>query len=228
MIIIIRGHIRNSFENDNLYYLIKNIYQLDVNVSIYIHTWNIFSNNISWRKIDTNNNIVTNDIIYSYFKDLSKLIKKIIIDDDKDIQLIGNLSGTVCKSKMPLIGWKNYWYGKHKILNELNNKTEMVINMRFDVLNNSHSMKPRKIIHCIQTNMGKQITKNVFLYDFIFCGIDNCYIGNVYTMRILTDYFYYFLDSILIKNKNVYHQEHLIHIINEELFGSVKMNLFLF
>ena len=59
------------------------IYKIDNNLQIYIHTWNIFSNNISWRKIEADNKIVTKEIIEDYFNILSRLIKHIIIDDDR-------------------------------------------------------------------------------------------------------------------------------------------------
>ena len=54
IILIIRGHIRTSFDNENLYTLVKNISK-NYNLSIYIHTWNKVSNSISWRKIEENN-----------------------------------------------------------------------------------------------------------------------------------------------------------------------------
>ena len=79
MILILRGHIRNSFNNLKLYNLINQIYETDQNIKIYIHTWNIFSNNISWREIESNNTPVTEEIIYNYFNDLKHLIKHIII-----------------------------------------------------------------------------------------------------------------------------------------------------
>jgi hypothetical protein len=52
MILILRGHIRDSFDNNNLYELIKSIYEKNGDLMIYIHTWSIFQNNLSWRKMD--------------------------------------------------------------------------------------------------------------------------------------------------------------------------------
>ena len=57
MILIIRGHIRNSFETKNLYNLIKEIHIIFPGLKIFIHTWNIFANNISWRNININEQI---------------------------------------------------------------------------------------------------------------------------------------------------------------------------
>jgi len=54
MILILRGHIRDSFNSPDLKLLVHDIYQLDPTLEIYIHTWNIYSNNISWRDIEAN------------------------------------------------------------------------------------------------------------------------------------------------------------------------------
>ena len=75
MILIIRGHIRKSFEKKELYNLVKKLHIMIPDVKIFIHTWNIFSNNISWRKININNKSVNEKIIYDYFGDLKHLIK---------------------------------------------------------------------------------------------------------------------------------------------------------
>ena len=115
MIILLRGHIRGSFKNDDLYNLIKELSR-KFDIQIYIHTWNIVQNNLSWRKLKTIPTRVSNDTIYNYFRDLKPLIKKIIIDDDKKIKLIGNTKGNVCRSGCPRIGWKNMWYGIYTIM----------------------------------------------------------------------------------------------------------------
>jgi hypothetical protein len=227
MILIIRGHIRDSFKTKELYTLIKKIHQLFPDLKIFIHTWNIFSNNISWRKINTSYKNVTNKIIYDYFDDLKPLIKHIIIDDDTKIDLIGNLSGKINSSLMPVIGWKNYWYGKYKIIDYLYNtdidKNEMVVNCRFDVLNNSNSFTENTIINFIKNNSKTVFTKNVFLFgDENHLGIDNIYIGNIETMHLLGKQFFYELDDILLKNSDIQYQEKLVFRINSVLFDGKR------
>lgn len=222
MILIIRGHIRNSFENKNLYNLIKLIYEKYTDVKIYIHTWNIFSNDISWRKININNNIVNEKIIYDYFNDLSHLIKHIIIDDDSKIRLIGKTTGFVSKSLMPTIGWKNYWYGKFKILSYIYynkiDKNEMIVNFRFDINMNSNNIDNNCIMNFIKENNKLIFTKNVFLKNRIM-GVDNIYIGNIIIMYKLTHTFFYRLDDIIRKHRNIVCQEQLVCIINDKIFG---------
>lgn len=222
MILIIRGHIRNSFENNNLLNLIKDIYVLDTNLKIYIHTWNIFANNISWRQINQDNTIVSKDTIYNYFSELKHLIENIIIDDDTKIQLIGNIQGKINNGCAPLIGWKNYWYGKYTIIKHIYDKNingdEMIVNLRFDILNNSNNFDNYDIINFIKNNIGKNFTKNIFIKDTECFGIDNIYIGNINTIYNLTYNFYYYLDEIILKYNDVAHQEFLVYRENNTLF----------
>lgn len=219
MILVLRGHIRNSFDNTNLFNLIKEIYNIDNNLSIYIHTWNIIANNISWRYINNNNTIVTKEMIYNYFGEFKNLIDTIIIDDDKNIKLIGNLNGNINNGLTPIIGWKNYWYGKHRIIDYINNKNininELIINLRFDIINNSNNFSIHEIIDFIKKNIGNEFKKNIFIRDHECNGIDNIYIGNINTMYKLTHYFNYFLDDILTNNTDTIHQERLVYRINK-------------
>jgi hypothetical protein len=222
MIIVIRGHIRNSFKTRELYNIVEKLYNIFPDLKIFIHTWNIFANNISWRTIDLNNDVVNEEIIYNYFDKLSSCIKHIIIDDDTNINLIGNLNGTINNGPMPIIGWKNYWYGKYKIIDYINNQfnyeEEMIVNLRFDLMCNSNYFNDELIFNFIKNNSQIKFTKNVFLFDHECFGIDNIYIGNIYTMYKLTHIFYSELDDILSKNTDTINQEKLVYRINSKLF----------
>lgn len=219
MILILRGHIRNSFETKCLYNLIKEIHMIYSDLKIFIHTWNIFANNISWRNININDQPVNDKIIYDYFDDLKDLIQEIIIDDDTKINLIGKLNGNINNGPMPIIGWKNYWYGKHKILEYLYNKKmdtdEMIINCRFDISN----FCKEEVINFINKNSKTIFKKNIFIYnDEKHFGIDNIYLGNINTMYKLTNIFFNKLDYILAKHNDTIHQEFLVYRINNILF----------
>ena len=224
MILVIRGHIRKSFETKQLYDLVKELHVIFPDLKIFIHTWSIFSNNICWRDIPFNGQNVNDNIIYDYFDDLKHLIKHIIIDDDSKINLIGNLCGNINNGPMPIIGWKNYWYGKYKIIDYLYNnididKNEMIVNFRFDVLDNSNSFDKSCILTFIKDNSETIFTKNIFLFnDEDHTGIDNIYIGNIDTLYKLTKKFFYELDDILIKNNDIMNQEKLVYRINNNLF----------
>jgi len=219
-ILMIRGHIRDSFSNKQLYTLIKNINNSVPNLKIYIHTWNIFANSLSWRQVNPNYTLVTENTIYEYFNDIAYLISKIIIDDDTKIKLIGNLENKICG--VSKIGWKNYWYGKFKLIeyiyNQRINQNSLIINLRFDVLTNSCPIKSNDILNLINNNKNTKFNKNVFLKDDFYVGIDNFYLGNIITMYKLISYFYYNLDSILKMIVEFKNQEQLVFIINNYLF----------
>lgn len=224
---MLRGHIRDSFNSNRLYYLIKNIYNLYPDIKIYIHTWNVVANNLSWRNITPNNKEINEDIIKIYFSDLTHLIKHVIIDDDSRIELVGKLTGYVSKSTMPIRGWKNYWYGKYRIIDYINkdetiDNNELIINLRFDILNNSNSLVEKKIIDFINS-----IVNNKNFYNIIFFsnndkhyGIDNLYIGYKQSMYQLIKKFVFELDDIIINNKDTINQEHLVMFVCSKLFDN--------
>lgn len=222
MILLLRGHIRNSFDNKNLYNLVKQIYKNNINLEIYIHTWSILQNNISWRKIDTRSSEITPEFIYNYFDDLRHIIKHIIIDDDTNIKLIGNLTGKIINSKAPVIGWKNYWYGKFQIINHLKSilttNNQVIINTRFDILSNSNNFTSTFIIERIEACKNINFIKNIFIKDNLCLGIDNLYIGNIDTQYKLINHFYENLDDILINSdKKIINQEFLVYIENNKI-----------
>jgi len=220
MILILRGHIRNSFETPELRILVHEMHKLDPTLHIYIHTWNVVSNNLSWRPMSLNPTPVTPNLIRTYFGELAKCIQHIMIEDDSDIKLIGNLSGNICKTKMPVQGWKNYWYGQYQILKYLQSKhlpRQTIINTRFDVLSNSVSFEKYDILHFIQENKDKSFTKNKFMFEKKEVGMDNVYLGNLTTMLSLVSNFHYHLDDIQVKYPFITNQEHLAFFVNEEI-----------
>ena len=225
---MVRGHIRDSFNDNKLYNLIKNIYEICPNLKVYIHTWSIIANNLSWREVNANNAVVKKEMIYDYFSDLKHLIKDILIDDDSKINLIGNVSGNLHEnSNMPIVAWKNYWYGKYELIKHINDKcfdkNELIINLRFDILENSNSLDQEKIIEFIKKNIGLKISKNKFIcHDKPRSGLDNIYIGTIFTMGTLIEQFHYYLDIFLSKIKvvegGVLIHELLVYKINDILF----------
>ncbi len=224
MIFVIRGHIRNAFETKDLFNFIELIYNIFPDLKIFIHTWNIFANNISWRNIIQNNQPVNEKLIYNYFGKLSSCIKHIIIDDDTKIILNGNLWGNINNGRTPIIGWKNYWYGKYKIIDYIhknfNYSEETLVNTRFDVWRNSNNFDKELIIDFIKNNSNVKFSKNVFLFDHEKAGIDNIYIGNINTMHKLHHAFFYELDDIIIKNHTIRNQELLVPRTNAILFNA--------
>ena len=240
MIILLRGHIRRAFDNQNLYKLIKKIYDFDNNIKIYIHTWNKIQNDISWRNafksdpsihVENIDKAVSESILKSYFKNISHAIKHIIIDDDSKIKIIGNTEGVIRNTYAPVIGWKNYWYSKYNIIRYIKNAEEdidePIVNLRFDILEKFYAQKiitDTDILNFITANVNREFTKNIFLTDYYQQGIDNIYMGNINTQYKLIKHFYLNLDAIINYstglNRNEANQERMVfdENANPEIF----------
>ena len=226
MILILRGHIRKSFENKNLYNFINKLYNYDNNLKIFIHTWNKLSNNLSWREVLEDSTNLSQENIYKYFDNYTHLIKKIIIDDDEKIELIGNLEGKLANTNMPKKGWKNYWYGKYKIAKFINDENlysnELIINTRFDLFDNSNIFTEDIIFDFINSNINIFFKKNIFIYEYDKFGLDNFYIGNINTMYNLAKKIFYELDNIEKEFIEIEHQEYFTYLINEKNLKNFK------
>jgi hypothetical protein len=224
MYIIIRGHIRNSFTTNDLYNLIKYLSE-KYTIKIYIHTWSIKQNNISWRPIENDFTEINIEYFQSYFQDLFKYIKKIIIDDDTNIKLYGNVDGKMVSTKTNILGWKRYIYGQHKITKYLykkhkkHNKNKFLLNIRFDLFTNSYIFPYDEIINFINNNYINYHKKNIFLREGEYCGIDNIIIGTIKTNYKLISLIHYQLDDILIYYDNLEHPEFIISRVNNLIFN---------
>ena len=212
--IILRGHIRNSFLNQDLKDLINDI-SCQFDTSIFIHSWNIVQSNLSYRAMNSDYSVVDEHVIKNYFGEhISAKIKHIIIDDDKNIELLGSLDGFVGNTKCPVKGFKNMLYGKMKIAEYLYNNTdpdEKVIQFRFDILSNPFPLKNYQIMDFINQNapmhshVGGERIK--FISNNPIMGIDNIFIASVSNMYKFLYRFYSHFDEINNKYKNVTNQE---------------------
>lgn len=231
LILILRGHIRKSFDNNELYNFIK-ILSNNYKLKIYLHTWNTKSNNLSWREIEEDNTNINEDTIKKYFNDLFKFIKKIYIDNDKENILLGNTKGNLILTKMPRIGWKNMWYGIHKICQEVfNNENDniIILNTRFDSLNNSNSLHSEYLLTELKKYfylfLFNKFEKNYFIKipNSNINGIDNNIVSDKNKLIILTKHFHENLDEIEKKYMNLkgYAHETMVFFENETLFTPI-------
>jgi len=223
IIIILRGHIRDSFDNNKLYqYLLylSNKY----NLYIFIHTWNIKCNNISWRKnIEADYSIINEDIITNYFKNIN--IQKIFIDDESNVDLIGNVIGNINTTLMPIKGWKYMWYGiykiSHYILNTISkyylDVNTYTLNIRFDYFThstiNQYNLKDLNSLYNFNSNQI-QFMKNRTNKNEMY-GIDNIYFGKFYKIYYTAKLFHSNLDYIIECFKYIHSQEKLVYILQK-------------
>jgi hypothetical protein len=232
VILILRGHIRDSFEDDDLYNFVKNIASITP-LEIYISTWSVYANNLSWRQVKEDNRQVTRDNIYAYFRDVRNNIRHITIEHDEQSVLVGRSYGYLGGGKMPILGWKYMWYGNYNIIEHINKSQspeEIVINTRLDILKNSNASiyTPERLYgfinYCVDFFCNKKnvVNKNVFMFGHEWAGIDNIFIGNVRTMHKLISHFHFNLDVIEKEHEDgkfMCPHELLVFRENEKLFG---------
>jgi len=206
LVIHIRGHIRDSFNTPQLYLFLKN---LRFTLKIYIHTWNVKANNVSWEKKKSDETAVTEEMVRDYFKDLP--IVSIMIENDQDIELIGDTTGYMFSSTMPKIGWKNMWHGMYKGMTkiyETEKDNVLILNIRFDVFTNCCKVSEHDLMKWIRTTIDKikyqKISTNYLIKDVVCYGIDNQMIGDKHTLYTL-----------------IYKFHHHLHVINEK-YNSLK------
>lgn len=224
MLLLLRGHIRDSFKTQELYEFVRTLHEMYA-VDIYLQTWSVFSNSISWRHVTANPAEVTEDIIRTYFKDIP--IKDILILDDTKITITGNKSGKILAAITPLIGWKNMWYGKAALAvrvaqSEADNTP--VINTRFDLFclpNNPPLADPFAFI---EMNKDTRLVPAVFIVPYISHSIDNIYMTTVGFNVHLSQHFNENLDTILQNSYYSYlvHHEYLVFLENIRLFNRKK------
>jgi hypothetical protein len=124
-----------------------------------------------------------------------------------------------------LIGWKNMWwvintmlqdmYDNHKIRN-----TELIINTRFDIFNNTNTCNLYSIFDLLERNHFLETyvkDNNTFITNNLCTGIDNIYIGNIYTMLELSFIFHNKLEEVVKKYPNIMNQEHYVYYANQDL-----------
>jgi len=215
--LVIRGHVRNSFESDDLRDFVHELASY-FDVDVYVHTWNVRQNSVSWRPIEADATPVTEDTIRSYFAGFD--VKKIFVESDDDAKLHGNLEGKLARTKTFAIGWKRYVYGQWKIMDYMRehcDEDDVVVNTRFDLFSNLFVFPREEILYFVRN--GYDTTKNIFLRDGLYCGVDNIILGTVKTMHSLVNYIHRHLDSFLEQNNTLKHPEFIVPLVNDELFG---------
>ena len=216
LVLVIRGHVRNSFDTNVLYNFVKDLSSV-FNIMIYIHTWNVKQTSMSWRKIQQDDTKITEDVLKEYFKDLYKYVQHVIIDDDKNIELNGETNGLLAKTKTSLLGWKRCVYGQYRILKHVRGifARETVVNTRFDLFSNSYVFTYDEVLNFVINSYGKRPTQNMFLRPGMYCGVDNVIVGTAETTFALANYLHHNLDHLVSVNPDVVHPEFFTVLADE-------------
>jgi hypothetical protein len=225
MIVLLRGHVRQAFDDDNLYSLMKQLVDI-YKVDIYIHTWNIQQSSSSWRHMPTITTKITEEKIHAYFRDIATNIKNIIIEDDKLIHIHGNIIGTLhAHSQMPAFGYKCSWYGMYKnieyIKNNIDNQNELVINTRFDIgkhfMSNPGDFTNKKIMEFVERCILNPKDDIHFIYNRPEIAMENIYAGRVDVQYKFIKNTYFNMDELFQKYPEGNHEKVAWHS-NNELF----------
>ena len=213
MIIFLRGHIRNSFRNDDLYNLLKAI-QSSNELELYICTWSVFSSSSSYRIVEENNSCVTIDTIHAYFRDLVATIKLVKIMEEQTVMLTGKTEGSIGHS-CPIRGWKYMIYNIYHLIETIyksGNNRSNILTTRFDILQLAcNRIRSSYILDFIQKYKDTQ-RRVVFTKGRtrLHCGCDNLMIGKIQSLYMLFYNLNFKLDDVISRNPSEIHQEHYV------------------
>jgi hypothetical protein len=130
--IMLRGHVRSSFDDDKLYNFLKKLSD-EYNIDIYIYTFNVKSAGKIYKSEDkeANNQKITEKDVENYLRDLMKLTKAIIVDQNGSAQITNDRNiGNISRNK-----FLHMWNSIHNIIKHVKDtKTNYAyaINMRLD------------------------------------------------------------------------------------------------
>lgn len=214
MILILRGHIRNSFQDLKLYRLLKHIQQV-VELELYICTWSVFSTSRSYRLIQDNSTPVTTEIIHAYFKDLVPCIKGLHIMNEDNVTMTGRTEGTVGEVA-PIKGWKymvaNIFYFLDALHKSGHNPMSNILTTRFDILHLAcNRVNPQYFMEFVQAHKD---TYRPIVFTKVrirpHCGCDNLMIGKLKFLHALFEKLHFCLDEVLERHPVQLHQEHYV------------------
>jgi len=230
IVVIIRGHIREGFSNDKLRNFV-NFLMKHYNVRIFIHTWSEVNGSKSWKETPNlgvsnhqDSTQVTPKMIQDYFTNIT--LSRIVIENDKNLKLIGSVEGQLAKSCCPKIAWKNMWAGKYNMFSQMKNEMNpelTTIEFRFDLFchsNSCHSNFSEYSVYERCSNLStffKEYKPRCLSTDFT-CGLDNLMIGSFQQLTTLITYFHTKLSVVLAMYPNTEYQEFLVFHMIDVLF----------
>lgn len=215
--LFIRGHIRDGLFNPDLNTFIRNLKtKRDVDLHVYCQSWKYAEADSSYRHVDNSAKlIVTPNLIQHYLVEHKDIIQDIHIMSDDKLKLHGETSGTVCKSKINKIPWKNMWAGIHAGLNRIPDEYYRVINTRWDYF--TRPICQANIAVCNRMIFSHEFAMRFPRLGRNIIGVDNFYCGNLTQMKTIAEAFHKDLDSIITKYPETKYQEELVYRYAKEI-----------
>lgn len=213
----IRGHIRDGLTDSRLREYITKLTQARyvTGLDIYCHTWKEHEAKSSYRELDNEVKLkVTSDLVKHYFgKQLRERIKNVQIQDDSKVEIIGNTSGVIAKTKVPIIAWKRMWAGKKQLIDNVINSGityDRIINTRYDLFTCKAGRVDEAVISRLM-RMDYSLNFKYPIYTRGPVGVDNFYTGRPEQMKQLIYAFHNDLDGIIKKYPSTEVQEKMVY-----------------
>lgn len=213
--LIVRGHIRSSFSDERLKVFLEELKEL-FDLRIYIQTWSVIQNSLSWRAMESVPTAVTEEYVRQYIGDMP--IRNIRIIDDSKITHIGNTEGKIGRTPCPILGWKNMYYGMMSAaatVSASEDPRSISVQTRFDILSNPFSPPKQQILDFLSreydviSSCSEPWERIRFLHMKCFLGVDNIYMSRAEDMNRFISYMYYEMDRILDLHRRTIYQEHI-------------------
>lgn len=212
IIVILRGHERNTFKNNrlkNFVHLLNNNFQ---NIQFIVHTWNLNEASKSWRQTEHNPSIIHKTDVETYF-DINNI--NIVIEDEINIYIKGRQHSKI--GSMPVISWKRMWHGQKSAIDvaDVGDGCGVhVLNMRIDFFECDTTKKYKFDEQSIIDKLNASLSMPdiiTFMHDAAeYDGIDNLYISNYTNIKRLIYHFNDKLDYITDKYTFLLFHENMV------------------
>lgn len=212
--LILRGHVRSSFNDRKLFDLVAEISDR-FETKIYAHTWNVVQNSISWREMAEVSEPVGEYAVRAYLSGFN--VRWVSVDNDGEIKHVGNTEGKIGRTPCPILGWKNMYWGLLKASGMVRNSEppgSVTVQTRFDLLSNPFSPSPQEVLEFLLREYeavaaGGGDERIRFLRMHCFLGVDNIYMATADDVFRFVSYMYYDMDRILHFHRGTIFQEHI-------------------
>lgn len=224
--IVLRGHVRSSLNDRILHGLVSKISDL-FDTKLYVHTWDIVQNSLSWRGLIEVTNQVSHEDIKEYFSGMD--VNWIKVESDKNLKHVGKTEGFIGFTRCPVLGWKNMYWGIHSGVEAVYRQEpadSVTVQMRMDVLSNPYSPSENEVLeflvrdHEVATK-GDMWERIRFLRMHCFMGVDNIYMARTVDLMRFVSYIYNDMDRILEVHRGTINQEHIAFHERQSFFNWV-------
>lgn len=204
------------------------------NIKVYVHSWNVVQSSVSWRKMDDDRTEVNQEMIVDYLG-IDSNLKKVVVEDDRNVQVPGRVMGTVASTPCPIKGYKLMFYGMMKgseMVLEDSEDEDLVVQTRFDILSNWSRQNPARVLDFFNARPGPgepirflirpgdnerdrylrfdRWTRHGSEYEPHWtCGVENTFMATAINMNKFLSHMYHNFDLVNEKYKKSNHQEWL-------------------